>query len=59
MVYFADVIFNNVFFYIMANEYPQFYLTQYKDRNDVIVIRPGDKDYSLDNTYYIRIRPDF
>jgi hypothetical protein len=27
MVYFTDVIFNNVFFYIMANEYPQFYLT--------------------------------
>jgi len=59
MVFFADVVFNNIFFYIEANDYPQFYLTDYKDKNDTIVLYPGDSQYSLYNSYFIRIRPDF
>lgn len=41
------------------NDYPLFYQTPYHDKNDVIVINPGDPGYSLNNGYYIRARPDF
>lgn len=59
MIFFADVSFNNIFFHIRANDYPMYYLDNYIDVNDIIVIDPGDVDYSLYNGYYIRIRPDF
>ena len=59
MIFFAEVIFNNIFFHIKTNDYPMFYLSEYKDKNDIIVINPGDPAYSINNGYYIRIRPDF
>lgn len=59
MIFFANVIFNKIFFHIRPNDYPMWYLDDYVDRNDIIVINPTDKSYSLDNGYYIRIRPDF
>lgn len=59
MVFFGEVIFNKIFFYVTANDFPMFYLTDYKDKNDIVVINPGDPWYSLSNGYYIRIRPDF
>ena len=59
MIFFGEVIFNNIFFHIKANDYPMFYLSEYKDKNDIIAINPGDPAYSTSNGYYIRIRPDF
>jgi len=59
LVFFAEVFFNNVFFYMKANDYPLFYSTEYHDVNDVIVLNPGDRDYSIDNSFYVRARPDF
>ena len=59
MIFFANVIFNKVYFHIRANDYPMWYLDEHIDRNDIITISPNDDDYSLNNGYYIRIRPDF
>jgi hypothetical protein len=36
-----------------------FYLTEYHDNNDIIVLKPNDYSYSIENGYYIRVRPDF
>lgn len=47
MIFFGEVIFNKIFFYLSANDYPMFYLTEYKDQNDIIVLNPGDPWYSL------------
>jgi hypothetical protein len=59
MIFFAKVTFNSIFFHIRANDYPMFYLDEHVDENDIIVIDPTDDDYSINNGYYIRIRPDF
>lgn len=53
----ADVIFNTIFFYAAANNYPEFYLTNLQDTNDVIAIPPGS--YQISDSYFIRVRPDF
>jgi hypothetical protein len=29
IIFFADVIFNNVFFYMKTNDFPQFYTTEF------------------------------
>jgi hypothetical protein len=44
---------------MVPNDYPMFYLTDYKDRNDIISLNYTSPDYSIYNTYYIRVRPDF
>lgn len=31
IVIFGDVIFNNIFFYMVPNDFPLFYLTEYQD----------------------------
>jgi hypothetical protein len=59
MVFFANVIFNNVFFYMQVNDFPQYYLTEWQDKNDTIAIYPGQYGYSRDNWYFIRARPEF
>lgn len=47
IVFFAEVIFNNVFFYMTPNNYPLFYLSEFHDKNDVIVLNPTDPEYSI------------
>ena len=59
MIFYANVIFNNIFFYMQANDFPNFYLTDWRDKNDMIALRPQDTDYSLNNCYFVRARPDF
>lgn len=36
-----------------------FFLTEWKDNNDVVAITPNDPGYDRKNKYYIRVRPDF
>jgi hypothetical protein len=59
MIFVGDVIFNQIFFYLQKDEYPFFYLTEYSDKDDVIVVSPNDSKYDLHGQYYIRVRPDF
>lgn len=53
------MIFNNVFFYMQVNDFPNFYRTEWNDRNDTIAINPTDHGYGLNNGYFVRARPDF
>ncbi len=40
MVFVGDVFYNNIFFYMQRNDYPTFFLTEWKDNNDVIALTP-------------------
>lgn len=53
----ANVIFNNIFFYAKANDFPQFYTTEYQDVSDIIAI--PSSAYSIKDSFFIRVRPDF
>lgn len=53
----ADVVFNNIFFFAKPNDFPQFYTTELQDKNDIIAI--SSSQYKIQDTYYIRVRPDF
>jgi hypothetical protein len=59
MIYFADMIFNKVFFYAQWNDYPKHYLTSLHDNDDTIAIYGDNSDYHAGGAYYIRLRPDF
>ena len=59
VVFLADVIQNNIFFYSQWNTYPKHFLTTKHDQNETIAIYGDDPDYHFDGDYYIRLRPDF
>jgi len=44
---------------MQINDFPQFYLSEWQDKNDVISISPSHERYSLDVGYFLRARPDF
>lgn len=44
---------------MQPNDYPLYYLTNFHDNNDIIVLKPNDPGYDIRNGYYIRVRPDF
>ena len=52
----ADVIFNSVFFYAAADDYPLAY-NSIVDQDNVIAVDADDYDLSM--TFYTMIRPDF
>jgi hypothetical protein len=53
----ADVIFNDIFFYAAANDYPLYYDTALIDKDNVIAIE-ADR-YELSQTFYTMVRPNF
>lgn len=57
IVFTANVTFNSIFFYAKANDFPQFYTTEFQDRNDIIAIKPNQ--YKITDGFFIRVRPDF
>jgi hypothetical protein len=60
VVFFADVVFNKVFFYAKWNNYPQHFLTTLHDQKDVVAVYGNDNDYNWrGGRYFIRLRPDF
>jgi hypothetical protein len=59
MVFVGDVFYNNIFFYMQRNDYPTFFLTDWKDQNDVVALAAGDPGYDRNSKYYLRVRPDF
>jgi hypothetical protein len=57
IVFTANVTFNSIFFYAKANDFPQFYTTEYQDQNDIIAI--PSSAYRVTDGFFIRVRPDF
>ena len=44
---------------MQVNDFPNFYLTDWQDKSDIIAVNPNDNGYGLSNGYFIRARPDF
>lgn len=44
---------------MQVNDFPNFYLTDWQDKDDVIAVNPWDPGYGLSNGYFLRARPDF
>lgn len=60
IVILSDMLYNKVLFYASWNHFPKHFKTTLHSKNDVIVIKPTDKDYHIHGgNYYIRLRPDF
>jgi len=63
IVFLADSFIGAVDFYFEVDDYPLIYDTDLVSRNEMYIITPWHKDYTLGHghlgTYYIRIRPRF
>lgn len=59
VVFLADIVSNDIFFYTQFDTFPAHFKTSMHDVNDTISIQGNDPEYSVGGSYYIRVRPDF
>jgi len=59
MLFLAQMVFNKIYFYLEHNQYPQQYLTNHTDVDDMIIVDEASPVFSRTGAYFIRCRPDF
>ncbi len=59
IVFTAQMVFNNIFMFADAEQYPISTMSQWSGKNNTMVIRPGASGYSWESTYYVRVVPNF